>query len=42
MLLWKWFYGSFSQEITILVGIMKLNFLESLFEYPNIVTNTFV
>lgn len=31
-----------SLKRTILVGIMKLNFLESLFDYPNIVTNTFV
>lgn len=42
MLLPKWFYGSVSQERTILVGIMKLNFLESLFEYTKIVTNIFI
>lgn len=42
MLLSKWFYGSVSQEITILVDIMKLNFLESVFEYTKIVTNILI
>lgn len=41
MLLPKWFNGTISWERTILVGIMKLNFLENLTEYPKIVTIVF-
>lgn len=39
MVLPKWFSSSVYQEITFLVGIIKLNFLENLFEYPKVVTN---
>lgn len=41
MLLLKWFNGTISWEMTILVGITKLNFLENLIEYQKIVTNVF-